>query len=190
MPLPDIYEKVIPADHVGALEGAISWAVDHALDDLAAIEEADADGEEIDWDDLAFLYGLPARYRHRYTPLFAKQFVVCLIVATNKMADPERIGQGMFSCVTEELAAHLVIQQAETLLAAEREEREESAEGIDFGDLYELMFEDIDFEWLYDAEMDGIEHDAIAVAELGIGNLAFERWLSPFSRRFTHPYVD
>ena len=190
MALPDVYEKVMPADHVRALEGAISWAVDHALDDLAAVKAADLAGKEIDWGQLKFLQGLPGRYRHRYTPLFAKKFVVCLITATEKMTDPERIGQGMFSCVAEELAAHLVIQEAEGLLSLDREERGKRREEIYLGDLYEMMFEDIDFEWLYDPEMDGIERDAVATAELGIGNLAFERWFSPFSRRSVHPYVD
>jgi hypothetical protein len=190
MSLPDVYAKAIPADHLRALEDAISWAVDHALEDLASIETADAADHEIVWDDLAFLCGLPVRYRHRYTPLFAKQFVVCLIAATLKMGDPERVGQGMLSCVAEEIAVHLVIQEAEAMLRTVRTERGQSEEGIEFGDLYELMFEDIDFEWLYDPEMDGIEHDAAAAAELGIGNLVFERWFSPFSRRFVHPYVS
>lgn len=190
MSLPEVYEKLLAPDYVRALEDAISWSVDHALDNLAVIEVAGDADEPVDWKNLVFLSGLPVRYRHMYTPLFATKFVVCLIVATHKMADPERIGEGMFSCVAEELAAHLVIEEAEALLKADREERGEGDTEVDFGALYELMFEDTDFEWLYDPEMDGIERDAVAMAELGIGNLAFERWFSPFSRRHSHPYVD
>lgn len=190
MALPEIYAKVLAPDHMRALEDAITWSVDHALGDLAAIEQADSADEAIDWSDLAFLSGLPARYRHVYTPLFAKQFVVCLVVATHKMADPERIGEGMLSCVAEEFAAHLVIEEAKGLLAADRQERGLDDEGIDFGGAYELMFEDTDFEWLYDPEMDGVERDPTLVSELGVAHLDFEKWFTPFSKRQVHSYVD
>src|SRR5437867_11154559 len=116
MDLPKVYSKVLDADHAGALAEAIPWSVDHALEDLVVIDGTFQTDEEIDWDELAFLNGLPARYRRRYTPLFAKQFVVCLISTTQKMVDPQRIGEGMFSCVAEELAARLVIKEADGLL--------------------------------------------------------------------------
>lgn len=189
MGLPAVYSEVLDAEHVRALEDAIPWSVDHALEDLAAIDLAFRAGQKIDWDNLAFLSGLPERYRHRYTPLFAKQFVVCLIVATHKIVDPERIGQGMLSCVAEELAAHLVIREAGGLLAAHREEEGRGDAGADFGGVYELLFEDIDFEWLYDEQMDGFEHDEEAVRQLGIAHLAFEQWFEPFAERFVHPYA-
>lgn len=190
MALPPAYSKVLDEDHVRVLEDAIPWAIDHAFQDLAAIEHAFQADEEIDWDVLALLHGLPAQYRHLYTPLLATQFVVCLIVATNKMSNAEDIGEGMFSCVAEELAAHLVIREAEGLLFALRRERGSSEIQTDFPDLYELLFEDIDFEWLYEHDTDGIERDNAAVQFLGIAYLEFGRWFEPFADRSVHPYVE
>lgn len=189
MALPAVYARVLDNEHQRALEDAIPWSVDHALEDLAAIDLAFRRGEKIDWDDLALLSGLPARFRHRYTPLFAKQFVVCLITATNKIVDQKAIGQGMFSCVAEELAAHLVIREADGLLLAQRDQAGLQDSETDFGAVYELLFEDIDFEWLYQEDMDGVETDTDAINDLGIAHLAFEEWFEPFPGRFVHPYA-
>ncbi len=184
------YENVLPPDHIRALRDAIVWSVDHALDEIAALERAAAADEEIDWAGLRFFNRLPTRYRHVYTPLFAKQFAVCLVTATDKMADPRRAGGLAFASVAEELAADLVIKSAEELLASERRERGIPVEDVSFGGLYELAFEDTDIEMLYRPEADGIERDPGAEQDMGVVHLAPERWFAVFPGSSGHPYAS
>jgi hypothetical protein len=101
---------------VRALADAISWSIDHALQDLVAIERADQADEEVSWDDLAFLNGQSATafVTHR-----------CSRSGSSSASSPqprrwptEAIGERMFACVAEELAAYLVIQEAEGQLSS------------------------------------------------------------------------
>lgn len=189
MGLPQVYDDVLEADHVRALEEAIGWSVDHALDELGVVEEAELSGEDLDWNTLPLMGRLPPRYQHRYTPQMLRPFVVCLVTVTGKMADPDRVGSGMCSCVGEELAAHLVANAAGWLLAADRQDRGASVADVDFSPLESLWFEDTDVEWLYRPELDGIEADEEVEAELGVAHLVPERWFEPFAGHVVHPYV-
>ncbi len=49
----------------------------------------------------------------------------------------------------------------------------------DFGAFEDAIYQDMDFEYLYEPEADGIEDSELG-AELGIGNLRFSDWFKPF----------
>jgi hypothetical protein len=50
-------------------------------------------------------------------------------------------------------------------------------------------YEDMDHEWLYQPEMDGIEQDP-ALAHLGIAPMGVKDWFTPFNEeRYVHPYA-
>jgi hypothetical protein len=88
------------------------------------------------------------------------------------------------SCVAEELAAHILIQEAESLL---------ELRGVpsEFDDFYDAFFKDLDFEYLYD----DIEKADIAET-IGITYLAFAEWFERFgppdslSYPEVHPYAQ
>ena len=128
---------------------------------------------------------LPSRYLHRYTPLFYKQFAVCIITVAWKLAQPKHIS---LSSVAEELAAWAIINQAK-VLTEEREDGEAIEKVLEkFIDVY---FEDLDFGFLFDNAYDGID-ESEATQELGMSSLAFNDWFKPFSDEpslIAHPYV-
>lgn len=180
MPLPPVYSQLLSPEHVVALEEAISDSLDEAIEDLLTLQHA------TNWDGTMFLSGLPPRYRNGYTLPFARKFLACLMVATHKMADSE-VRPGILACVAEELASHLVLQKAKAILTAPADLRGLSDVRADFTPVYDLLFEDLDFEMLYDPALNGIEGHPIAEHLLTVVNLRFEDWFEPFEGRHVHP---
>jgi hypothetical protein len=171
--LSDPLEDVLPRSHHKALLDAIDMLVDEGYEDIAALR----DGEELDHTGL--LDFLPPRYRHRYTVLFAKQFHVSIIMAAWKLHAP---GYTSLSCVAEELALAAIIQRAATLLEAD-------GETPDFMEFEDSVFEDMDFEQLWDPSLDGLAETEVGRA-LGMPSLDFRNWFTPFRpERPVHPYV-
>jgi hypothetical protein len=128
---------------------------------------------------------LPERYTYKYTPLFLRQFAVCIITVAWKMAQPEH---KPLSSVAEELAAWAIVKEAESLL-----EQDEEGEAPDdaFGEFIDLYFEDLDFHFLFEDKYDGIDETPVG-ERLGMSSLAFDDWFKPFSEepdRVAHPYV-
>jgi hypothetical protein len=181
LPLPSRYSEVLHPPLVSALEEAIWVSLDQALDDLVTLGRA----RDLAWDDLAFLSDLPRRYRDGYTPLFAKKFVTCLVVATHKMADP-RVQPGILACVAEELAASMVLRKAEDVLVERSELSGVPNAPPDLGPAYDLLFEDLDFMRLYDPAANDVERDPAAETTLGLTNLAFDCWFEPFTDHYVH----
>ena len=63
--------------------------------------------------------------------------------------------------------------------------------GAELAELREVLFEDEDFAFLFEARLDGIETDPRIQASLHMANLAFSAWQKPFNpRRHVHPFVD
>jgi hypothetical protein len=122
---------------------------------------------------------LPDRpvYLARYTPLFAKQFLTCLLTVAWKLTSKEKI---VLASVAEEMALHALIQNAQGPTGEEE---------FDFDDFIDEVFEDTDFLWLFDAEFNGIQHTP-AQATLRTANLDFDDWFRPFRDASpVHPYV-
>jgi hypothetical protein len=87
------------------------------------------------------------------------------------------------SCTAEELALHILIEQAKSELQADAIEP-------DFSLFESLAFQDLDYEVLYDMSVDGIE-DTTVGAEMAYGNLRFNEWFEPFLNATMpiHPYA-
>jgi len=60
----------------------------------------------------------------------------------------------------------------------------------DFDPFEEVVFQDFDFEILYQMELDGLE-DSDAGAIMGVANLRFNDWFKPFKNAASevHPYA-
>jgi hypothetical protein len=169
--------SILPADHVRALMNACDLLVDQCYDDLQYL-----DLDDWDFSDCAMEQHLPSKYLPFYTPLFARQFTVCVIVVAWKIAQLLPVP---LSCVAEELAMNAVIETATWLL-------EEDGKSPDFSALEDDIYEDMDFRVLFNPAQDGIENSQVG-ARLGMGSLFFRDWFRPFgggSRGPVHPYLQ
>lgn len=158
------YKELLSPTHRRALADAADILIDTTLDDLAATNDPT-------WSNDRWLIGtmLPPRYQLHYDALFAKQFFLCLTTVIWKLGQPEPMRP---SCVAEELAAHVLIEEAKVLL-------EQGDVEAEFGDFEDGFFEDLDFEYLYDDAYDGIEQ-ADVVEKMGTTHLAFPDWFKRF----------
>ncbi len=138
--------------------------IETTIDDLSASDDPG-------WTADNWLIGtmLPQRYRLKYTSGFARRFLACLLTAVWKLGQREPIRP---SCVAEELAVHILLEEAEALA-------QDHGVEVDFDDFRDAFFEDLDFEFLYDDAYDGIEKADIAEG-MGIANLAFADWFERF----------
>lgn len=125
---------------------------------------------------------LPDKYRLRYDGLFRHKFVVTLITVGYKLALTEPLDP-LPSRTAEELALHILIEQAKNELQADAIEP-------DFSSFVSLAFQDFDFEVLYDMSVDGIEDTRVG-AEMAYGDLRFDEWSKPFLNATMpiHPYA-
>ena len=172
------FASVLPTYHQLALQEACDVLIDAYFDDLVGADESA-------WDFGRFFIAdlLPRRYLPKYTPMFAKRFLVCLTTAAWKLNQLYFIS---FACVAEEIAAWTIVQYATSLL-------EEDKIRADFEPLIDRAFEDTDFLNLYDPEMDGIDESPLA-AVMGMTSLAFNDWFEPSNSTaphgVVHPYAQ
>ena len=156
---------MLPPDHAAALEGAIHSLIDDLCDDVATLlQEPDAIEET------TLGTYLPRCYFPRYTPVFAKQFLMTTGVVAWKLAQPQ---WHPLACIAEELALNAIIRIAKTVL------RDEGRQP-NFSFFFDSAFEDLDFEMLLDPAWDGYADDT---------SLAIEEWFSPFGEDTTYPYL-
>lgn len=157
-----------------ALLRAIDLCIDEAFTDVATLLQ---DGK---WDDLLFLSeALPDRpvYVERYTPLLAKEFLICVIAVAGKLTSRVEI---QLASVAEEMALYALIEHASGPSGEEE---------FDFDDFIDEVFEDTDFLYLFDSERNGIQVTP-AQKTLGTANLDFENWFRPFRADVrVHPYA-
>ncbi|MEV2251052.1 hypothetical protein AB0I94_10800 [Streptomyces sp. NPDC050147] len=162
--------------------GALIWGMDVLLDELFqdahALDREETNVAEYDGP-MWLLDELPARYALRYDASFARRFLVTAIALTTRLTD------GSFrqlSCVAEELALRLLLREAEVTLGTFGLLDEGVSSALEcFAD---LVYEDMDHEWLYDDAMDGIDESEASEAA-GIAS-----WFTPFNAtRYVHPYA-
>jgi hypothetical protein len=173
------YADVLSVAHRRALGEAADVLIDTTIDDLSASDDPG-------WTADNWLIGtmLPQRYRLKYTGDFARWLLACLMTVVWKLSQREPIRP---SCVAEELAVHILLEEAEALA-------QEHGIELEFDDFRDAFFEDLDFEFLYDDAYDGIETADIAEG-MGITNLAFADWFerfgAPEGSAYTevHPYA-
>jgi len=87
--------------------------------------------------------------------------------------------------VAEELAACAFIEDARTQLDIEGHPDSDDA----FAELEDNIFEDMNFELLFEGENEGIEETAVA-QDMGMAQLAFPDWFKPFrDDAVVHPFA-
>jgi len=161
----------LPDNHRDALYSALCMLTDEFFDN--SLEDEDHIFREL----------LPSKYLPLYTPLFLKKFYATLLTVGYKLSLPDA-SETLIACTAEELALHILIERASVLL---------DMDGVnaDFDEFEDLIYQDVDFEYLYDMKMDGIEDSEVGT-ELGIGNLHFTEWFKPFLNASmpVHPYCQ
>ncbi len=171
-------EYLTPLEQKG-LKFGCALLIDKVFDDLKYIENP----ENVRFTTLEL--HLPERYLMHHSPLFCKQFLVCIITVAWKLAQPQRL---LLSSLAEELAAWAILTEARAWieLNIDRTVAEEVYEVF-----IQEFFEDLDFEYLFDDAYDGVDESPIGEV-LGITSLKIEDWFRPFSdesSRIAHPYV-
>jgi hypothetical protein len=168
--------------------GAVMWAattvVDNLFDDLKSMQVAGAE-TVADANDAAFfiLDDLPERYRNRYNELFVRKFLVATVAVTGRLSAPEWIP---LASLAEELALRILVQHAVAVVEMALDAPADSGWVSTF---YDAAFEDIDHEFLYEPDMDGIE-DQPELGPPGMAPMRFESWFVPFNPdRSAPPYA-
>jgi hypothetical protein len=180
MALGQAYADVLTEQERRILFDAAQELIYTTLMDLGASDRPD-------WTADNWLIGtmLPPRYRLKYTADFARRFFMCLGTVIWKLGQREPM---RLSCVAEELATHVLLQEAEALA-------EEQELPVDYSNFCDTFFEDLDFEFLYDESYDGIERTELGEV-MGITHLPFAEWFErfgpPASSTYTqvHPYAE
>ncbi|MCX5085411.1 hypothetical protein [Streptomyces sp. NBC_00401] len=167
--------------------GALMWATDVMVDqlfmDVHTLTEGETSVAECE-DVLWHLEDLPGRYALRYDAQFARRFLVTVIAMTT------RFTHGTFtqlSCVAEELALRVLLTEAKVCLETFNLLDDGVEQALDcFAD---LVYEDMDHEWLYDDATDGIDDSPVGEL-LGIAPMGLADWFKPFNNdRYVHPYA-
>lgn len=168
------YVEVLPTNHRRALQEAADELINTTIENLGTSYDSD-------WSANNWLIGtmLPPRYELKYTGDFARKFFVCLITVVWKLGQREIVRP---SCVAEELAVHVLIEEAKAVM-------QERGEEADFGGFEDVYFEDLDFEFLYDDAYDGIEISDLG-EQMGVTNLAFAEWFARFGPPESPDYLE
>ncbi|HEX3456950.1 MAG TPA: hypothetical protein VHR97_03260 [Candidatus Baltobacteraceae bacterium] len=108
--------------------------------------------------------------------LLATAAKVALDLANNEYTYP--------ACTAEELVLYAIVREWRSLLELT------GIAGSSRDDLTEYLFEDLDFEYLFDNEMDGIEDEPLAHKIAGMDVRTIADWFVPFNdSRIVHPYA-
>ncbi|MFK0288905.1 hypothetical protein ACIQU6_00260 [Streptomyces sp. NPDC090442] len=181
------YGSRVSVEDVELAAGALVWATDVLLDELfqdayalAAEETNVAECDRPMW----LLDELPPRYALQYDARFARHFLVTAVALTT------RFTEGSFQqlgCVAEELVLRLLLDRAEVSLETFGLLDERVSAALEC--FTELVYEDMDHEWLYDDSKDGIDESPVG-EYLGIAPMRLASWFQPFNDdRYVHPYA-
>ena len=160
-----IPEADLDLDHREALELAISMMIDEWSFDIAdALKKLP--GEELElnfmWEDL------PEGFLATATPIELKRFLVCLIVVSYKLAQPE---ETRLSCTAEELCFHAVLARASTYLG-------EQGKTANYNALCDWLLEDVDAQALMGPDSALAD---LLTSHFGGANLDPSQWFLPFN---------
>jgi len=155
----------------GCLWGASIAIVDRLFEDLSELIEL---GDGVDADaikNLQVLGALPPRFAHHFDVGFARHLLVAAVDLTARFTQ----GWQPPSCVAQELLLQVLLDEV-----AYSQELLEIDLHPDWRDtLDELLFEDLDFEVLFDPSLDGIE-DEPTLGPPGMVPMDFAHWFVPF----------
>jgi len=176
-PFAAAYVDVLPASHREALRDAAVTYLDECFSAIAEGEPGQS------YADTPIGSYLPSRYEQYYDGRFARDWMTTVAVVGWKLAQR---GEVTLACVAEELALFALIRQARVLLDLGERESDEQA----WSDFRDLVFEDEDFLFLFNPELDGIEETEWAHQHAVVG-LKFNEWFQPFdptSHGAPHPF--
>jgi hypothetical protein len=179
----------VPADEIemaharrGAVIMAAEQVIDQCIDDLQEIDFDDDGMPDRDRAEESFVYtAFPKRHRSAYNERFFRRTLVTAVKIAHDLANPDGAEA---ACTAEEIIIDAIGEIATT--TCELAEIPEPAI-----DLIEALLEDADFEFLFDADMDGIEEDPARQAAMGIHVPDVADWFSPFNPScIVHPYAE
>ncbi|MEV4939201.1 hypothetical protein [Streptomyces zaomyceticus] len=167
----------------GALVYAAEVLIDELYDDVRTLAEEESTVAECE-SELWHLDRLPPRYAPRYDERFARRFLVTAVALTTRFTDGsfDRLG-----CLAEELVLKMLLEEAHATLDLFGLLGGEVADALEC--FTTGVYEDTDFELLYDDSRDGIDEDPDLNA-MGITPLGIRTWFTPFdSGGYVHPYA-
>jgi hypothetical protein len=167
--------------------GGLLWqAAEVLLDELFedAAELAMAKYEPETWRSIVtesrVLSALPRRFHHRVAPGTANRFLIVTVDLVSRLS----YGWQPCACTGQELMLWALLGEAQMI---------EDTHEVDLGDWHEYLtdalFEDLDFEYLFDDSLDGFEDDETATGTRAM-NMRFDEWFKPFGTRRLPPYVE
>ncbi|GAA2771732.1 hypothetical protein GCM10019017_13780 [Streptomyces showdoensis] len=170
----------------GALVYGAEVLIDELYDDVQALADEDTNVAGCEGH-LWHLDQLPARYASRYDELFARRFLVTAVALTTRFTDGgfERLG-----CLAEELVLKFLLEQAHVTLDLYGLLDDEVTAALEC--FATEVYEDGDFEWLFDGGAEGAERAEEADGADGPDGPApgFGTWFTPFGEdRYVHPYA-
>jgi hypothetical protein len=163
---------VLPKIKREALHAAVAILLDNGFEALAS---------HGDLSDSTLVWYLPPRLEPQYHEGLYRSMLVAVANIGGQLATTDA---PILRCLADEMALHVIIKQAGAWL----ETHGERDEG--WGDYEDLVFEDVDFELLYDPAWDGIEDpDSDVARQEGMANLHPKDWFKPFRPdEPVHPY--
>jgi len=165
----------------GCLWHASVILVDQLIEDIGTLGLANARGEDPDIASTFVLSGMPRRFESKYTPLFAQKLLVAAVDLTSRLTR----GWEAPACVSQELLLRSLL---DSVLVCQETYDVPLAE--DWRSLLEeMMYEDLDHQYLYAPSADGFENDPDP--DLGMTPMTFDTWFVPFDHdRHLPPYAE
>lgn len=125
----------------------------------------------IDEAPVLIVWMLPERFKYRYSPVFVQRLTTVFADLTRQV----QVGWESPSCVAQELCVRIWLDQTEILAETHK---------IDLPDgwrvsLEDVLFEDLDHEYLFDPAYDGFEDDP-DFGPGGMASMRFDDWFRPF----------
>lgn len=175
------------------LATAIAVLIDEIFESIVMGDQS----ESKDFALTSLSWHLPLHHQSEYSPFFQKQFIVCILTAAWKLAQPRQMA---LSSIMEELAAWAIMTAAKQQIELDYDIVDYDIEGkaggeqaarYAFEDLIEVFFEDEDFVLLFDESNEGIDTSSVG-RWLHMTSLSFQDWTKPFTDepvRIAHPFV-
>ena len=164
--------EVLPDRKREALHAAVVILIDDAFEALSS-------GDDLS--ESTLVWYLPPRLEAHYHEGLYRSMLVAICHVGGQLATTD---SPTLRCLADEMALHIIIEQAGAWL----ETQGEPDEG--WGLYEDCVFEDTDFELLYDPAWDGIEdRDSDVARREGMANLHPDDWFKPFRpTEPVHPY--
>ncbi len=154
-------------DEIQMLTDAVAMVDDYLLDELTEKRYADDPSGGGAFSDRY----LPDRHRDLYDFKMIRRLYACLVVVAGRLQD----GWRPQACRAEELVTAAIIEQAKLL---HEEATDEESEALDY--LYEILFEDLDHQYMFDPAYDGIDDpDTYEGSQMRTGLLHPSAWFDP-----------